>query len=246
MKDEDKRTPPDIQNYENRKETEVQEKLGFLLVNKPVGPTSHDVVDELRTITGIQKIGHAGTLDPFAEGLLILLIGNYTKKQEEFLGLPKKYEAVLRLGIESDTQDVEGDLRSNNIDSIPLREEVEDVLDKFKGKISQMPPKFSAVKVGGRKSYEAARKGEELPLEAREIEIYKMRVIWYKYPILNIEVECSKGTYLRAIARDVGRSLHTGAILTSLRRTGIGKYSLDDSIKLSDISSANWEDQILK
>lgn len=225
---------------------ESADKSGLLLINKPAGPTSHDVVDEIRTKTGIKKVGHAGTLDPFAEGLLILLVGKYTKKQSDFLNLSKKYDTVLKLGVDSDTHDVEGECKTNKIDEPPMREEVEAVLDKFRGKISQMPPAYSAVKVGGRKSYEAARKGEVLPLEARDIEIYSLKVIWYKYPLLNLEIECSKGTYIRGLARDIGRALHTGAILTSLRRTSIGEYSLTDAVKLFDINSANWEDYLIK
>jgi len=219
---------------------------GFILINKPAGPTSHDIVDELRTKTGIQKIGHAGTLDPFAEGLLILLVGDYTKKQPYFLNLPKKYDAVLRLGIESDTHDIEGSLRENNPESYPLREDVEQVLDKFRGKIKQMPPEYSAIKIGGKKSYEAAREGTILPLNTRDVEIYNLRVIWYKYPILNLEIECSKGTYIRALARDIGHALHVGAILTTLTRTGIGQCSIENAVKLSDINNKNWQDFLLQ
>lgn len=213
---------------------------GFLLVNKPPGPTSHDVVEELRLLTKIREIGHAGTLDPLAEGLLILLLGDFTKKSQDFMKLSKEYRATLRLGLESDSHDVEGEITLKKEFAIPLREDVEGVLEKFRGKIKQVPPQFSAVKVRGRKAYEEARKGKRVELEARQVTISKLETVWYKFPLLTLDIACSSGTYVRSLARDIGDSLDTGAIVIGLRRVSIGSYHIKDAVELSKITSKNW------
>lgn len=213
---------------------------GFLLVNKPPGPTSHDVVEELRLLTKIREIGHAGTLDPLAEGLLILLVGNFTKKSQDFMKLSKEYRATLRLGLESDSHDVEGEITLKKEFAIPLREDVEGGLEKFRGKIKQVPPQFSAVKVRGRKAYEEARKGKRVELEARQVTISKLETVWYKFPLLTLDIACSSGTYIRSLARDIGDSLDTGAIVIGLKRVSIGPYHIKDAVELSKITSKNW------
>lgn len=214
---------------------------GFLLVNKPSGPTSHDVVDEARARLKMQKVGHAGTLDPLAEGLLILLIGEATKKSEEFLKLSKEYTATIRLGLDSDTCDIDGKIREKKDFDIPNREDVEFSVEKFRGKIKQIPPKFSAIKVRGIKAYEAARKNEEIELEAREVVINNLEVIWYRFPLLTISVKCSSGTYIRALARDIGFNLGTGGVVSHLRREAIGEYNLKDAVRLADLNFNNIE-----
>lgn len=224
----------------------MEEKSGFMLINKSVGPTSHDVVDDLRAITGIQKIGHAGTLDPLAEGLLILLVGDYTKRQEEFMKLPKQYNAIFVLGLDSDTHDILGKLKIKEDLEQPTRERLESVLEKFKGKIRQMPPQFSAVKVGGKKAYEEARQGKQLELEEREVEISNLEVLYYKFPLLNIEIECSSGTYVRSLARDIGNMLNTKAVMAGLKRTKIGDYNIKDSQRIKDIHKNDWQSFLLK
>ena len=213
---------------------------GFFLVNKPPGPTSHDVVEELRLLTKIREIGHAGTLDPLAEGLLILLVGGFTKKSQDFMKLSKEYRATLRLGLESDSHDVEGEITLKKEFAIPLREDIEGALEKFRGKIKQVPPQFSAVKVRGRKAYEEAREGKRVELEARQVTISKLETVWYKFPLLTLDIACSSGTYIRSIVRDLGDSLGTGAIVIGLRRVSIGPYHIKDAAELSKFTSKNW------
>lgn len=213
---------------------------GFILLNKPPGPTSHDVVEEVRGLTEISRVGHAGTLDPFAEGLLILLVGDFTKRFSEFAKLSKKYRAVLLLGVESNTHDIEGETVPRKEVTIPLREDVEGVLEKFRGKITQLPPQFSALKSKGKRAYAEAREGREVKLEAREVVINELGVIWYRYPFLTLEVLCSSGTYIRALGRDIGNGLGTGATVIQLRRLAIGPCSLKDAVDLQDLTSRNW------
>ncbi|MDX1608437.1 MAG: tRNA pseudouridine(55) synthase TruB, partial [Candidatus Spechtbacterales bacterium] len=175
----------------------------MFLINKKPGPTSHDIVDEVRKITGVKKVGHAGTLDPFAEGLLIILVGRpETKRQSEFMGLDKVYEATLTLGAETDTFDKTGEFQISNFkfqnnEKIPISK-INDVLKKFEGKQEQMPPIFSAKKVRGKKAYELARKGEIPKLKSKEINIEYIKLIEYSWPELKIETKVSSGTYIRA------------------------------------------------
>ncbi|MBI4059549.1 tRNA pseudouridine(55) synthase TruB [Candidatus Giovannonibacteria bacterium] len=213
---------------------------GFILLNKPSGPTSHDVVQELRVMSGISQIGHAGTLDPLAEGLLILLVGNFTKKSFLFAKLSKEYRATLRLGLESDSHDAEGEVSPTREFVIPLREDVESALEKFRGKMKQVPPQFSAVKSRGRKAYKEARAGREVKLEPRTVVISKLETVWYKFPILTLDIACSSGTYIRSIARDLGEALGTGAILTHLRRTQVGPYRIEKAADFTEINSKSW------
>jgi len=207
----------------------------ILLVNKPPGPTSHDIVDEVRKITDEHRVGHTGTLDPFAEGLLIVLVGREaTKRQAEFLKLDKEYIATLHLGAETDTDDITGFSLSYTHDrgqKITIND-IERVIQKFIGEISQIPPDYSAIKIKGKKAYELARKGEKPKLEPRKIKIYNIKIINYEWPLLELKVQCSSGTYIRSLARDIGRELGCGAYLEKLIRTKIGKYSLKDAVTI--------------
>ena len=213
---------------------------GFILLNKPPGPTSHDVVEEIRAVTEISRVGHAGTLDPFAEGLLILLVGDFTKRFSEFARLSKRYRAVLLLGMESNTHDVEGEIAPRKEVTIPLREDVEEALKKFRGEFRQLPPQFSSLKFKGERAYAAARKGREVPLEARTVLISELEVVWYRYPLLTLDITCSRGTYIRALGRDIGNALGTGAVVSQLKRISIGPYLLRDAVESKDITSKNW------
>ena len=207
----------------------------ILLVNKPPGPTSHDIVDDVRKITGESRVGHTGTLDPFAEGLLIVLVGREaTKRQAEFLKLDKEYIATLRFGAETDTDDITGSSLSFARDrgqKITIND-TKRVIQKFIGEISQIPPDYSAIKIKGKKAYELARKGEKPKLEPRKINIYNIKILNYEWPLLELTVQCSSGTYIRALARDIGRDLGCGAYLEKLIRTKIGKYSLKDAVTI--------------
>ena len=217
---------------------------GILLVNKPAGPTSHDVVDRVRAVSGMRQIGHAGTLDPLARGLVIILVGETTKRAKEFSDLPKTYEALLRLGIESNTDDIAGTLQQRPDAAKPSFDAVASALAQFRGTIKQTPPQFSAVKTKGKKAYEEARKGKTVAIPPREITVYKLEIIHYQYPLLALTMDVSSGTYVRAIARDLGSALGTGAVVASLTRTHIGNFRLNDTVPLRDLTKENWRNKI--
>ena len=216
----------------------------FLLVDKPKGMTSHDVVDRLRTITGERRVGHAGTLDPNATGLLILGIGRESTKKLGKISKDtrKTYMAEIVLGEERDTDDSEGKvvLKAKGV-LPPGRKEVVKILREFLGEQEQIPPKYSAIKLKGKKAYELARKGMKFTLIPRKVFVHKINLIRYKYPNLEIEVEVSAGTYIRALARDIGRKLGIGAYLSELRRTKIGEYFVEDAVSLEKLTRENWE-----
>lgn len=217
----------------------------FLLVDKPKRITSHDVVDEVRKVTGESRVGHAGTLDPNATGLLVIGVGReFTKKLGEIAKNTKKtYLAEIFLGEERDTDDSEGSLRDDKpgVKSLPALLKVKEVLSSFIGKQKQVPPKYSAIKIKGKKAYELARKNKVFELEPRKIIIYSIKLLGYNYPFLNIECEVSSGTYIRSLSRDIGRKLGSGAYLKNLRRTRIGKFSLERAVNLKDLTKGNWE-----
>lgn len=222
----------------------------ILLINKPSGPTSHDIVDRVRKITGEKRVGHAGTLDPFAEGLLIVLAGREaTKRQSEFMKLDKEYVATLRLGRESDTGDLTGKFQMSNVPCLPAGKiqmsKIKEILKLFIGEIDQVPPEYSAIKIKGKKAYELARKGEKVDLKPRKIKIYDIKILEYQWPLLKLKINCSSGTYIRSLARDIGRKLKCaagrslvpcGAYLEKLVRTKIGRYSLGSALSLEDIA----------
>ncbi len=211
----------------------------ILLINKPAGPTSHDIVAMVRRKTGIKRVGHAGTLDPFAEGLLIILVGrDTTKRQSEFLGMDKTYEAILRLGATSTTEDPTGEItesdschprpdRGSILDSRFRGKDILNTLQSFLGTFDQMPSAFSAKKINGKKAYELARKGIVPDLKPKKITIYSIDILSYEWPLLTIRCSVSSGTYIRALARDIGEALGCGAYLQTLKRTSIGPYSLE-------------------
>lgn len=218
---------------------------GILVINKSRGLTSHDVVNYMRRITGIRKIGHAGTLDPLAEGLLIVLIGDATKQQAKFMAGEKEYLATIRLGAVSDTDDAEGRIEmSKSKAQMPNEIQIRECLKRFVGEIEQVPPMYSAIKIQGRKAYELARKGEIPKLEARKITIRELELLGYDYPILKLRVSCSSGTYIRALARDVGNKLGCGAYLEALTRTKSGSFLLKDAVSLDQLTPENWARRI--
>jgi tRNA pseudouridine55 synthase len=220
---------------------------GFILINKPAGITSHDVVDKLREITKIKKIGHAGILDPFATGLLILGIGReFTKKLSVFQKKDKEYIANLRLGAESDTFDRDGKIVERKVERIPEREEIEETLKIFLGEIEQIPPAFSAKKIGGKKLYELARKGIKVEPKPQRVKIYEISILEYKFPYLKIKVKCSSGTYIRSLANDIGKKLGCGAYVEELTRTKIGEFSIENAIELLKLNSQNWRNFLIK
>jgi len=213
----------------------------YLLINKPAGPTSHDVVNRLRHITGIKKIGHAGTLDPFASGLLIIAISREsTREIDKFVKLDKEYVATMRLGAVSDTYDKTGEIVRTEQCSVPTKRAIKDVLKKFNGEQKQTPPMFSAKKIQGQKLYHLARQGKTVERQPVKINIKKIKILKFKYPLLKISVACSSGTYIRSLANDIGEALGCGAYLEELERTKIGKYKLRKAAALEKLTSKNW------
>lgn len=213
--------------------------MAVLFVNKPAGITSHDVVDALRAKTGERRVGHAGTLDPFADGLLIILVGrNDTKRQIDFLKLPKAYEATMILGAQSDTDDHTGVIRESVVDAQPTWDEIERTFSLFRGTITQVPPAYSAIKIHGKKAYELARAGTPPHLKPRHVTVHKLHLLSYEWPRVMFSTRVSSGTYIRAIARDIGRALGTGAYLCALTRTEIGPYKLADAQTLEQLRAA--------
>jgi tRNA pseudouridine55 synthase len=200
-------------------------RSGFLLVDKPAGPTSHDVVQAARRALGIKRIGHTGTLDPAATGLLLLCVGKATRLQQYLLAWEKTYVGEIELGVETATYDAEGVHVGEPKTVPPLSEPVlADLVHRFSGRIKQLPPPYSAKKVGGRKFYELARAGEPVPLEPKEVTIYDLKLEAAAANRLRFEVTCASGTYVRSLAHDLGEALQCGGHLASLRRTRIGPW----------------------
>ena len=224
---------------------------GFLLVNKKPGPTSHDAVDSLRRITGIKKIGHAGTLDPFASGLLLMAVSREaTREISKFVGLDKTYEAEIVIGMSSTTLDTEGELELVSLPNHSI-ERLGEALESLTGKLEQIPPMHSAIKIGGQKLYNLARKGKEVERKPREVDIKKFELLGepdnqgdgtIKIKTL---IECSSGTYIRALARDLGEKLDTAAYLINLTRTHIGEFDIRDSHTLDKFTPENWADFLI-
>ncbi len=212
---------------------------GIINLDKPAGLTSARAVDRVKRLLprGI-KIGHAGTLDPFATGVLLLLIGKATKACERLMDAPKQYECTLKLGFTTPTFDPESE-EIPFADSIypPSVEQIEDALPAFVGPVMQRPPAYSAIKVGGRRAYDLTRKGTAVELEPRQVQVYSITLLDYSWPTLTLSIDCGRGTYIRAIARDLGEKLGTGAYLTALRRTRIGSFNVKDAATLESLAA---------
>ena len=227
--------------------------MPFLLIDKPRGITSHDVVDKLRKITGERTIGHAGTLDPFATGLLIVAVGrDATKHLQKYVGLTKEYEADIVLGATTPTLDPESEVtdmsKQDGHRMIVGKDELKAAMKKLTGEIAQIPPMYSAIKKGGKKLYELARQGIEIEREPRQVTVSQFKLaskaeVDYRLPVtLATLIVCSSGTYVRALARDLGELLGTGGYLSALRRTKIGNFSLNEAISLEKLTQKNWVD----
>lgn len=214
---------------------------GFLVIDKPVGMTSHDVVQRVRKWAKQRRVGHLGTLDPMATGVLPIALGEATKLSRLLTHGDKSYSSRIRLGVETTTYDREGEVVHETAGPWPEREQVEKALEHFRGEIDQTPPPFSAVKVDGEPSYRRARRGEEFRLEPRRIRLDRVELAGYEPPVLSIEVECSAGTYLRSIAHDLGRALGTGAHLWELSRTRSGPFLLSQALPLEELDACGQE-----
>jgi tRNA pseudouridine55 synthase len=215
---------------------------GIMLIDKEQGWTSHDVVAKVRSTlkkeTGHKvKVGHTGTLDPMATGLLILVVGSYTKKAAEFSKLDKVYQAELTLGAISTTGDKEGEITKSS-DKVPSEKEINQAIDKFVGQIMQKPHKFSAIKIDGKRAYKTARKGQEVEMEPRPVTIYEITDIDYQYPKLKFTTKVSSGTYIRSLAEDIGKEVCAGAYLSALQRVEVGTFKLQEAITVEQTALA--------
>ncbi|MBI3273780.1 MAG: tRNA pseudouridine(55) synthase TruB [Candidatus Colwellbacteria bacterium] len=207
---------------------------GIFAVYKAKGITSHDVIDRIRKITGERRVGHGGTLDPAASGVLVVGVGReYTKKLHQILKHSEKvYRAKIRLGATSSTDDAEGQIYEVQPHKIPAIEELRPLVKRFEGEIEQIPPAFSAIKIKGKKAYELARKGITPKLKPRKVFIKKIKLVSYQWPFLDLEITCGSGVYIRSLARDIGKALGVGAYLQELQRTRVGEFTLKDALDL--------------
>ena len=216
---------------------------GILIINKPEGYTSQDVVSKVKKILNIKKAGHTGTLDPMATGVLPVLLGEYTKLSKYLIEHDKTYVAKLKLGIKTSTGDIEGEvLRQEDFDKNILdRDNVENVLKSFLGKQKQIPPMYSAIKVNGKKLYEYAREGKTIEVEPRDIELYKMNLISIVDDEIEFEVSCSKGTYIRVVCEDLAKALGTIGTMSGLNRTIVDKFKIEDSITFETLEEIKYD-----
>ncbi len=216
---------------------------GFVLIDKPAGITSHKVVSIARRVLNEKRIGHAGTLDPFATGLMILGVGRATRLMQYVIGKDKSYIATIRLGASSSTDDLTGELVLRDLKSLSklTEKEIRDSLNSFQGKIMQRPSSISAIQINGQRAYDLVRSGQEVELKERAVEIYYLKTLQIKFSTdhidIEIEVKVSSGTYIRAIARDLGEKLGVGGHLISLRRVTIGNQSIEQAVKINENSS---------
>lgn len=210
---------------------------GILIVNKPKGPTSMDVIRVVRKRSGIRKIGHAGTLDPLATGVVVVCIGRpATRTIDQLMATEKTYRATLNLAATSETDDAEGPVHPVEVDRQPTLKEIHEILAQhFTRTIMQIPPRHSAIKVDGQRAYKLARKGAQLKLRPRPVIIHEIKIEAYEFPHLILNIRCGKGTYIRSLARDLGQALEVGGYLTDLCRTAVGQYKIVDAIRLDDI-----------
>lgn len=209
---------------------------GIFAVNKSIGMTSHDVVNIIRKKTGVKRVGHGGTLDPLAEGVLVIAVGREnTKKLDLYVKGEKEYIAEFFLGANSTTDDDEGEKQIVNQNIIPDISEIEEVIKLFVGKIEQKPPIYSSIKIAGKPAHRRARRGEDVKLNSRTVIINHITIDHYSYPILKLTISCGPGVYIRSLARDIGEKLGIGGYLKSLLRTKVGKFKIENAVKLEDI-----------
>jgi len=233
----------------------VDNLYGMIVLYKPKGETSRTTLNRLQSAVRScchqghkLRVGHAGTLDPLAEGVLIACVGEATKLIEVIQMLPKCYTGTFQLGVTSDTEDAEGTITTLPTPPQPTYDELKETIARFVGRIRQRPPAYSALKIAGKRAYQLARQGEHVELAAREIEVYRIDLVEYKYPIFRLKIECGSGTYVRSLGRDIGELLGSGAIMTALIRESIGPFSLADAVTpemFNDRQSAAWCERLV-
>jgi tRNA pseudouridine55 synthase len=208
----------------------------IIAIDKPESWTSFDVVNKLRRLTGVKKVGHAGTLDPFATGVLLVCFASATKQVGELMELEKEYHGTLVLGSETDSHDVTGRVIAQRPVPALTKAQLDAAIRRYVGEIMQTPPMFSAIKKDGRRLYQLARKGEHIALEPRPVTVYAFNVVAVNLPEISFELTCSRGTYVRALARDIGNDLGCGAFLKTLRRTRVGPYTADAALSIEQFA----------
>lgn len=226
--------------YKNENQDSVKNAIsGVLVIDKPVGLTSHDVVNIVRYGTGIRRAGHTGTLDPRASGVLVILVGPAVRLSEYVSASDKRYQAIIRLGASTDTYDADGRFTRMPVENMDVTEEqFEEALSGFVGEISQTPPPYSAIKIKGRRAYDMARKGETVEIQPRLINVHNLEMLEWAPPEVVVDIHCSSGTYVRSLANDVGEKLGVGGYLVGLRRTKSGRFSLRDATPLRKLQDA--------
>lgn len=212
--------------------------LGLLNVDKPQGWTSHDIVGRLRRVTGIRKIGHAGTLDPLATGVLVVAVGRATRLLEYIVGQPKQYTTTVKLGEITDSYDADGDIVECHEVAVS-KQDIAAVLPQFIGDIDQLPPIFSAIKKDGQPLYKLARQGKEVTVEPRRVSIKSLETVGFESPNLRLRVDCGTGTYIRSLAHDIGQALGCGGHVAELRRTRVGGFTSEDAVPIDEITPEN-------
>ena len=217
---------------------------GLLNLDKPSGTTSRRVVDQVLRFARPAKVGHAGTLDPLASGVLVVCVGGATRLVEYVQRMPKRYTATFLLGRQSPTEDVDAEVTELDSPIEPSRDQINQAAQALTGAIRQRPPAFSAIKVGGRRAYALAREGRQVELEPRTVTVYRLEVTGYDYPELRLEIECGSGTYVRSLGRDLAASLGTAAVMSALTRTAIGEFTLDDAVDPRRLSQETWTERL--
>lgn len=218
---------------------------GVLSVDKPGGISSHDVVSRIRRLSGVRRVGHAGTLDPLATGVLVVCVGRTTRLVEYLMGQPKWYEATVHLGQSTDTYDAEGEVVVERPYAHLTSSQIFHALHQFQGDIQQIPPMYSAVKKGGQPLYKLARQGLEVERAARSVTVYQLELTRVSLPEIHLRVHCSTGTYIRSLAHDLGEVLGCGGHIAALRRTAVGKFDVQTAVLLSDLTVENLENYLL-
>ncbi len=241
--------PLQVDQHKNRSLSIEQSSMGctdgILVVNKPQGMTSRDVVNRLQRITGIRKSGHAGTLDPLASGVLVVCLGRATRLIRFVQKMRKRYRARFRFGFTSDTDDIDGVVQATEVPRLPEQEDLRHVLSTFLGDIKQTPPQYSAVKIKGRQAYKLAREGKTVELKPRTVSVYRFELLQYRPPEWEAIIECGSGTYVRSLGRDIGQHFGCGAVMSSLNREAIGQFTLEQSATLEELEDNRWRELLL-
>lgn len=219
--------------------------VGLLNLNKPPGMTSREAVNWVDQLVRPERSGHAGTLDPLATGVLVVCVGSATRLIPYVQRMRKTYDATFRLGWQSDTDDIEGHVQEVDVPTPPDRSSLLAVLQRFRGPIQQVPPIYSAIKVKGRRAYQLAREQKSFQLAPREVQVYRLELVDYQFPVMRILVECSAGTYIRALGRDIAAACSTSAVMSALTRTAVGAFHLDNACPLAELTSESLSQHLL-